>query len=66
MPRLILLLALLLPPACFAEILHIPIGQQGAGSLSLPQLGESQRSVLERFGLAGITVSSRSILNTNT
>jgi hypothetical protein len=52
MPRLILLLALLLPPACFAETLHIPIGQQGAGSLSLPQFGESQRSVLERFGLA--------------
>ncbi len=52
MPRLLLLFALLLPAACIAETLLIPIGQQGAGSLSLPQFGQSQRVVLERFGLA--------------
>lgn len=52
MPRLILLLALLLPALTLAETLHIPIGRQGTDDLSLPQLGESQRSVLERFGLA--------------
>jgi len=52
MPRLFLLLALLLPLGANADSLHIPIGQQGASALSLPQLGESKRAVLERFGLA--------------
>lgn len=52
MSRLSLLLALLLPTAALAETLHIPLGQQGASALNLPQLGESQRAVLERFGLA--------------
>tara|TARA_R110000868_G_scaffold182778_1_gene423891 strand:+ start:55 stop:357 length:303 start_codon:yes stop_codon:yes gene_type:complete len=52
MPRLFLLLALLLTVGAHADTLQIPIGQQGAGGLRLPQLGESQRAVLERFGLA--------------
>lgn len=52
MPRLLLLLALLLPLAASAETLEIPLGQQGATNFQLPQFGESQRAVLERFGLA--------------
>lgn len=52
MPRIPLLLALLLPLGAHADTLKIPIGQQGASTISLPQLGESQRAVLERFGLA--------------
>ena len=47
-----LLCALLLPPSSLAETLEIPIGQQGEAVAGLPQLGESKRSVLERFGLA--------------
>ena len=52
MPLLFLLLALLLPLGADADTLQIPIGQQGASELRLPQFGESQRAVLERFGLA--------------
>lgn len=52
MPRALLIFALLLPFGVFADTLYIPIGQQGPGELHLPQLGDSQRSVLERFGLA--------------
>ena len=52
MHRLFLLLALLLPLGAYADTLQIPIGQQGGGTLQLPQFGESQRAVLERFGLA--------------
>tara|TARA_R110000868_G_scaffold23912_1_gene95292 strand:+ start:9243 stop:9539 length:297 start_codon:yes stop_codon:yes gene_type:complete len=52
MSRLYLLLALLMPCTVFAETLQIPVGQQGSGNLLLPQLGESQRAVLQRFGLA--------------
>jgi hypothetical protein len=52
MPRTLLLLALLMPVGAYAETLQIPISQQGVGELRLPQLGESQRAVLERFGLA--------------
>lgn len=47
-----LLCALLLPPPSLAETLEIPLGQQGEAIAGLPQLGESKRSVLERFGLA--------------
>ena len=54
MPRLLLLLALLLSMSAYAETLQIPLGQQGAGGLSLPQLGESQSAVLERYGLADV------------
>ncbi|NQD79533.1 phosphodiesterase [Pseudomonas seleniipraecipitans] len=49
---LLLALALLLPMAAQADTLTIPIGQQGADLTDLPQLGQSKRSVLERFGLA--------------
>ncbi|WP_298188179.1 phosphodiesterase [uncultured Pseudomonas sp.] len=52
MPRLLALLALLMSFSVFAETLHIPVGQQGYGNVALPQFGESQRAVLERFGLA--------------
>jgi hypothetical protein len=52
MSRMLMLLALLMPVGAYAETLQIPIGQQGADELRLPQLGESQRVVLERFGLA--------------
>lgn len=54
MPRLVLLLILLAPTALLADTLSIPLGSQGAAldSRNLPQLGESKRSVLERFGLA--------------
>ena len=52
MPRLFLLLACLLPLGANADTLQIPIGQQGATRFPLPRLGESQRAVLERFGLA--------------
>ena len=44
--------ALLLPPPSLAETLETPLGQQGEAVAGLPQLGESKRSVLERFGLA--------------
>jgi len=52
MRALPLLFALLLPLAASADILEIPVGQQGDSVAGLPQLGESKRSVLERFGLA--------------
>lgn len=51
LPRLLLVLCLL-PLGAAAEVLQIPIGQQGTDQLPMPQLGESQRAVLERFGLA--------------
>ena len=48
-----LLLSLtLLPLPALAETLEIPVGQQGADLTDLPQLGQSKRSVLERYGLA--------------
>ncbi|NQD92697.1 phosphodiesterase [Pseudomonas sp. CrR25] len=52
MSRLPILLMLLLPLSGIAETLQIPLGQQGPSSLPLPHRGESQRAVLERFGLA--------------
>lgn len=48
----LLLGALLLCSSTLAQTLEIPLGQQGDAVASLPQLGESKRSVLERFGLA--------------
>ena len=47
-----LLGALLLCSPALAQTLEIPLGQQGDAVAGLPQLGESKRSVLERFGLA--------------
>lgn len=54
MHRLALLIALLIPGALLADTLSIPVGSQGADidPQNLPRKGESQRSVLERFGLA--------------
>ena len=54
MHRLVLLVALLTPGLLLADTLTIPIGSQGADidTQNLPHKGESQRSVLERFGLA--------------
>ena len=53
MRSLVLLLgALLLCSPALAQTLEIPLGQQGDAVAGLPQLGESKRSVLERFGLA--------------
>ena len=48
----LLLGALLLCSPALAQTLEIPLGQQGDAVAGLPQLGESKRSVLERFGLA--------------
>ena len=48
----LLLGALLLCSPTLAQTLEIPLGQQGDAVAGLPQLGESKRSVLERFGLA--------------
>lgn len=54
MHRFVLLLALLVPTAPFADTLTIPVGSQRADldERNLPHKGESKRSVLERFGLA--------------
>lgn len=52
MPRYPLILAALLPLCGNADSLQIPLGEQGAAIGQLPQRGESQRAVLERFGLA--------------
>ncbi len=42
--------SLALPAA--AETIEIPLGQQGTVAIDQPQRGQSQRAVLERFGLA--------------
>ena len=47
-----LLLAALLPLSAQAEVIEIPVGQQGDAVAGLPHKGESKRSVLDRFGLA--------------
>ncbi|AOE84699.1 phosphodiesterase [Pseudomonas sp. TCU-HL1] len=47
----LLLTYLLLALPVGAETLEIPVGEQGDAGLSLPARGESQRAVLERFGL---------------
>lgn len=51
-PLALLLGVLLLCSPALAQTLEIPLGQQGDAVAGLPQLGESKRSVLERFGLA--------------
>lgn len=52
MSRLLLLACLILPLPLQADVLQIPIGQQGAtDALDLPQRGQRQGAVLERFGL---------------
>ena len=48
LPALLLTLAL---PA-HAEVIRIPLGQQGASDVAMPGRGDSKMQVLERFGLA--------------
>lgn len=45
-----LLFALSLP--AHADIIRIPVGQQGVSDVATPSRGESKMQVLERFGLA--------------
>ena len=53
MQRLLIpLLTILLGAQAHAEIIHIPIGQQGQPDVTLPSRGDSKNTVLERFGLA--------------
>lgn len=47
-----LLAALALSSSAQADVLRIPVGQQGRAEASLPQTGQTRLSVLERFGLA--------------
>nr|WP_017939212.1 hypothetical protein [Pseudomonas thermotolerans] len=50
--RILLLFMLLAPTSIRADTLTIPVGQQGPANTPLPARGETQRAVLERFGLA--------------
>ncbi|HCJ31106.1 MAG TPA: phosphodiesterase [Pseudomonas sp.] len=36
----------------YADVIRIPVGQQGHAQLTLPSRGDAQNQVLERFGLA--------------
>ncbi|BAN47869.1 hypothetical protein [Metapseudomonas resinovorans] len=47
----LLLTCLLLALPVAAETIEIPVGDQGDLGLVLPARGDSQRAVLERFGL---------------
>lgn len=35
-----------------AEVIHIPVGQQGSAQMPMPARGDSKNKVLDRFGLA--------------
>ncbi|MCQ4307437.1 phosphodiesterase [Pseudomonas stutzeri] len=53
MPRLVipfLTIALCIP--AHADIIRIPVGQQGSAELAMPIRGDSKNLVLDRFGLA--------------
>ncbi len=52
MKRALLLIALLCVSELRAQTIEIPLGEQGRADLDLPARGDSQRAVLERFGLA--------------
>lgn len=52
MKRALLLIALLCVSELRAQTIEIPLGEQGRADLALPARGDSQRAVLERFGLA--------------
>ncbi|WP_314409179.1 phosphodiesterase [Pseudomonas kuykendallii] len=55
MKRALLLIALLCAGglrAQSAQTIEIPLGEQGRADLALPARGDSQRVVLEHFGLA--------------
>lgn len=49
--HLLLLLSLVTPLPLPADILSIPVGDQGDPHIVLPTRGDSQKAVLERFGL---------------
>lgn len=51
MRHLLLLTCLLAPLPLLADTIEIPVGEQGDTHSSLPARGESQKAVLERFGL---------------
>lgn len=51
LPRTLLLVALLAPLSASADVITIPVGQQGDTHIQLPARGQSQRAVLDRFGL---------------
>ncbi|MHB9798925.1 phosphodiesterase [Pseudomonas sp. MT3] len=51
MRYLLLLLSLVTPLPLLADTLSIPVGAQGDPHIVLPVRGESQKAVLERFGL---------------
>lgn len=46
------LITLLLCAPASAEVIRIPVGQQGSPSIELPDRGDSKNRVLDRFGLA--------------
>ena len=52
LPYLIALLACGLTLPAAAETIEIPLGEQGQSAIEMPVRGQSQRAVLERFGLA--------------
>jgi hypothetical protein len=52
MRRAVLLIALLCAGELRAQTIEIPLGEQGQANLVMPARGDSQRAVLERFGLA--------------
>lgn len=35
-----------------ADVIHIPVGQQGSAEMAMPNRGDSRNQVLDRFGLA--------------
>ena len=49
--HLLLLLSLVTPLPLLADTNEIPVGDQGDPHIVLPNRGESQKAVLERFGL---------------
>ncbi|MGK9064447.1 phosphodiesterase [Stutzerimonas chloritidismutans] len=46
------LIALLLCTAANAEVVRIPVGQQGLPNIEMPARGDSKNRVLDHFGLA--------------
>jgi hypothetical protein len=50
MKRLSLAICLLFAPGVFAEVVQIPIGQQGDQTIERPTLGMSKEEVEKRFG----------------
>ena len=53
MPRLLtFFLTVSLYTPAHADIIRIPIGQQGSAEIAMPNRGDSRNQVLDRFGLA--------------